>query len=122
VGAAAFIHFDGSATPCGSGASIGYRGQAGRSAATAWRALYSRYFPFRFEPDDFTVGLRDYYGFRQVDASEGALVLELGELTCPAQRAWLAPRLQWEGALLAYFLSRRIGKGNVPDPGPFHEG
>ncbi len=49
------------------------------------------------------------------------MVVELGELTCPAQHAWLAPRLHWEGALLAYFLSRQIGKGDVTDPGTFHE-
>ena len=44
------------------------------------------------------------------------MVLELGELTCPAQHAWLAPRLQWEGALTAYFLSQLIRKGDVPHP------
>jgi hypothetical protein len=121
VGAAAFIHFDGSETPCGSGASIRYHGSENLAAALAWRELYARYFPFRFQPDDFTESLRDYYGFAQVDASAGSLVLELGELTCPEQRAWLAPRLQWEGALLAHFLSRLIHKGDVPDPGPYRE-
>lgn len=119
VGAAVFIHFDGSSPACKSGASIGYHRSQDRPAAAAWRALYARDFPFPFQPDNFTAGLRDYYGFRQVRAQDGSLVLELGEITCPAQRAWLAPRLQWEGALLAYFLSRRIGKGDVPDPGPF---
>ena len=115
---AVFIHFDGSAPPCGSGASIGYHHDTDAAAAEAWRRLYSRYFPFRFQPDNFTTSLHDYYGFRQVDATDGSLVLELGEITCPPQRAWLAPRLQWEGELIAYFLSRLAGKGNVPDPGP----
>jgi hypothetical protein len=119
VGAAVFIHFDGSLRPCSSGASIGYHRSADAGAADAWRTLYAAYFPFRFQPDNFTVSLRDYYAFRQVDATAGALVLELGEITCPAQRAWLAPRLQWEGALIAHFLSERIGKGDVPDPGPY---
>jgi len=118
VKAAAFIHFDGSAPPCGSGASIGYHHPADAAAADAWRGLYSRYFPFQFRPDNFTTSLHDYYGFHQVDASDGSLVLELGEITCPAQHAWLAPRLQWEGELIAYFLSRITGKGNVPNPGP----
>jgi len=118
VKAAVFIHFDGSAPACQSGASIGYHRDADVAAADAWRTLYSRYFPFRFQPDNFTSSLQDYYGFRQVDASAGSLVLELGEVTCPAQHAWLAPRLQWEGRLIAYFLSRLAGKGNVPDPGP----
>ena len=118
VKAAIFIHFDGSAPPCESGASIGYHRAADAAAADAWRRLYSRYFPFRFQPDNFTTSLHDYYGFDQVDAGDGSLVLELGEITCPAQHAWLAPRLEWEGELIAYFLSRLTGKGNVPNPGP----
>jgi hypothetical protein len=118
VKAAVFLHFDGSSPPCQSGASIGYHDAAGAEAARAWRKLYAPRFPFRFQPDDFTASLRDYYAFRQVSASDGSVVLELGEITCPAQQAWLASRLHWEGALVAYFLSRRIGKGNVPDPGP----
>jgi hypothetical protein len=118
VGAAAFLHFDGSAPPCESGASIGYHTAASLPAARAWRRLYGPVFPFRFQPDNFTTSLHDYYGFRQVDAADGALVLELGEITCPAQHAWLAQHLQWEGAVLAHFLSGLIGKGNVPDPGP----
>ena len=119
VDAAAFIHFDGSSPPCRSGASIGFHATEDAPAAAAWRELYGGYFPYRFQPDNFTVGLRDYYGFRQVTARDFALVLELGEITCTAQHEWLAPRLHWEGALLAYFLSERIGKGEVPDPGPY---
>ena len=54
---------------------------------------------------------------RQVDARDASMVLELGEITCPAQHAWLAPRLHWEGALLAYLPeSSLIGKGNVHRP------
>ncbi|MDQ2865844.1 MAG: hypothetical protein M3R51_06420 [Candidatus Eremiobacteraeota bacterium] len=114
--AAVFVHFDGSLHPCSSGASIGYDTPAGHAAARTWRMLYGRYFPFAFQPDNFTRGLRDYYAFRQVRAAKGALVLEFGELTCPAQRAWLAPRLRLQGDLLAYFLSRLIGKGQVGLP------
>lgn len=121
AGAAVFIHFDGSEPPCGSRASIGYPPADSKSAAAAaqWQRLYERYWPFGFQPDDFTTGLRDYYAFTQVDAKAGSLVLELGEISCPAQHAWLAPRLQWEGALLAHFLSALIDKGKVPDPGAF---
>ena len=118
VAAATFIHFDGSSPACRSGASIGYHHARDAAGANAWRSLYARYFPFTFRPDNFTSGLRDYYAFRQVDARDSSLVLELGEITCPAQRSWLSSRLQWVGALLAHFLSERIGKGNVADPGP----
>lgn len=117
VNGAAFIHFDGSAPACDSGASIGYHHARDVAGASAWHALYGRYFPFSFRPDNFTDGLRNYYAFRQVKARDVSLVLELGEITCPAQRAWLSPRLQWAGAMLAYFLSETIGKGAVPDPG-----
>jgi hypothetical protein len=109
VGMAIFIHFDGAAPRCSTGASIGYpAGTEGEDAARAWRALYAPFFPFRFMPDDFTVGLRRYYGYRQVEARNGALVLELGEITCPAQRTWLAPRLDTIGKLIADFAMKRI--------------
>jgi hypothetical protein len=116
VGAAAFIHFDGSNPPCRSSASVGYAHSSDAAAAAAWHRLYARYWHFGFQPDNFTVGLREYYAYSQVQARYGSLVLELGEITCRAQRAWLAPRLQWEGALLAHFLSERIEKGHVPNP------
>jgi hypothetical protein len=116
VGAAVFIHFDGSDPPCRSSASIGYPNERSAAAAAEWRKLYGSYWPFGFEPDNFTTGLREYYAYGQVVARDGSLVLELGEITCPHQRAWLAPRLHWLGALVAYFLSRQINKGNVPKP------
>jgi hypothetical protein len=121
VGAAVFIHFDGSSPACGSTASVGYAGSSSADAAKAWRKLYGVYWPYGFERDNFTVGLREYYAYKQVDARDGALVIELGEITCPAQHAWLAPRLHWAGSLIAYFLSELIGKGDVPDPGDFRK-
>jgi hypothetical protein len=119
VGMAIFIHFDGAVPACTSGASIGYSGAAGASAARAWRALYAPIFPYAFMPDNFTVGLREYYAYRQVQTKDGALVLELGEITCSAQHAWLAPRLRALGDLIAYYVSRAIGKGDVPLPAKF---
>ncbi|MGA7570652.1 MAG: hypothetical protein WCA80_07605, partial [Candidatus Aquilonibacter sp.] len=119
VGMAIFIHFDGAVPACTTGTSIGYHRLADRNAAQLWRALYAPLFPFRFMPDNFTVGLRDYYAFRQVDAQHGALVLELGEITCPAQHAWLAAHLRALGDLIAYDVSRTIGKGDVPLPAKF---
>jgi hypothetical protein len=116
VDAAVFIHFDGAAPPCSSAASIGYPKKSDAAAARAWRELYGTYWPFGFEPDNFTVGLRQYYAYKQVDARDASMVIEFGEVTCPAQHAWLASRLHWEGALTAYFLSRLMRKGNVPHP------
>jgi hypothetical protein len=116
VDAAVFIHFDGSDPPCHSSASIGYPSRQYAPAAAAWRKLYGNYWPYGFQSDNFTEGLRKYYAYKQVDARDAALVLELGEITCPVQHGWLAPRLQWEGELLAYYLSRLIGKGEMPRP------
>lgn len=108
VTVALFVHFDGTSPPCGSGASIGYHTLRSQTAARMWRNEYSRYFPFRMLPDNFTDNLRDYYGFRQVNAEAGALVVELGELTCPPQRAWLAQHLPWEGRFIANFVTSLI--------------
>jgi hypothetical protein len=116
---AIFIHFDGSVPSCATGASIGYPDAAGARAARLWRALYAPLIPYRFMPDNFTEGLRHYYGFRQVDARGGALVLEMGEITCPSQHSWMAARLRALGDLIAYFVSRTIGEGDVPFPAKF---
>ncbi len=109
VRAAIFIHLDGADPACTSGASIGYpRGSA--DAAHAWRDAYSRVFPFRFMPDNFTEGLAHYYGYRTVDPNPNTLVLEMGELTCPAQRAWLKVRYQRLGDLIANFILERLNQ------------
>lgn len=110
VKAAVFIHFDGSDHPCSTGASIGYHDSGSSAAAKLWRDMYSRYFPFTFMPDNFTDNLRDYYGFRQVHATAGALVIELGEISCPAQRQWLAVRLKPAADLIADFIRQLIAK------------
>ncbi len=114
---AVFVHFDGSETPCATGASVGYKPPS-KAAADAWKALYKPIFPFAYQDDNFTDHLANYYGFKHVIASDGAFVLEFGEMSCPAQHAWLEKRLTYLGDLLAHFLSVRIGKGNVPMPAP----
>ncbi len=113
---AVFIHFDGAVPRCSSAASVGYPANADPRFARSWKGLYGRYFPFGFRPDNFTVNLRRYYAYKQVRANAGAYVLELGEITCPAQHAWLAPRLGWVGDLIAYWIARVIDKGRVPLP------
>ncbi len=116
VDAAVFIHFDGISPHCTSAASIGYPRRSYAKAAQSWKRFYGEKFPFGFRPDNFTSGLRHYYAYRQTRARDGAFVLELGEITCPKQRAWLAPRLHWLGAEIAAWVSALIGKGNVPAP------
>jgi len=110
VKAAVFIHFDGSDHPCSTGASIGYHDPSSAPAARLWRSMYGSVFPFHFMADNFTGNLRDYYGFRQVHATAGALVIELGEVSCPAEREWLATRLGSDGDLIAEFVETLIKK------------
>lgn len=116
VRVAVFIHFDGASPPCTSAASVGYPSSSERTVAAGWKRLYERFFPYGFRPDNFTAGLREYYAYKQTRASQGAFVLELGEITCPAQRRWLAPRLTFDGALIAYWIGRLVDRGRIPLP------
>lgn len=119
VALAVFLHFDGGAPPCGSGASVGFNDPSDSPAAQEWKALYGKYWPFRWMNDNFTTNLSHYYGFGYTYTTDSEFVIEFGELTCEKQAKWLKPRLAWLGALLAHFLSQRLGKGDVPDPGPY---
>lgn len=118
---AVFLHFDGSDSPCRTGASIGYKNDSDRPAAAAWKALYSQYWPFKWMPDNFTPDLRSYYGYRYTTTSDAELVIEFGELTCEQQAVWLRDNLKGIAYVLAHFISKRIGKGNVPQPGVVYE-
>jgi hypothetical protein len=103
VRAAVFLHFDGSAVPCGSGASVGFPATTSAAFVAAWERRYRALFPFRFVGENFTSNEREYYGFRKVDAPN-KLLIEFGEMTCPAQLAWMAPRLRLLGDQVAAFL------------------
>ena len=109
------IHFDGAKAPCRSGASVGYQdNNASYTFAQHWKALYRPYFPYKWHEDNFTNNLKHYYGFNWIKADK-FVVLELGELTCPRQTQWLAPRLQKLGQLIAYAIATELGK-EVPKP------
>ncbi len=105
--AAVFVHFDGSATACGSGASVGFPATTSRAFVDAWEMQYRALFPFRFVGENFTEAEHRYYGFRKVDAPE-KLLIEFGEMTCPPQRAWMQPRLRELGDALAKFLTGEV--------------
>lgn len=106
VRAAVFLHFDGS-TPCGSGASVGFPETTSRAFVDAWEKRYRALFPYRFVGENFTENEHKYYGFRKVDAPEKMLI-EFGEMTCPAQFAWMQPRLRELGDQLAAFLMEQV--------------
>ena len=104
--AAVFLHFDG-AKPCASGASVGFPDTTSRSFIDAWETRYRALFPFRFVGENFTVNEHEYYGFRKVDAPQKMLI-EFGEMTCPAQLAWMQPRLRELGRNVADFLIAQL--------------
>jgi len=100
------IHFDGTNTPCATGASIGYDSTHinAKKMATRWKEEYKEYFPFKWHRDNFTKNLSDYYGFRRVNTEKGFLLLELGEMTCDKQIEWLEPRLELIATKIADFI------------------
>jgi len=100
---AIFIHFDGSDPPCASGTSVGFPATTSRKFVTAWERAYRTLFPFRFAGENISSNEERYYGFHKVDAPQKMLI-EYGELTCPAQAAWLAPRLRQLGVFTAHFV------------------
>lgn len=106
------IHFDGSVRPCSTGASIGYDAEdiPSQKLAKAWRDIYESYFPFHWHKDNFTKNLADYYGFSRVHTEKGFLVLELGEITCQEQTAWLEPRLDIIATKVADFIMEELDK------------
>ena len=100
---AIFIHFDGSEPACASGSSVGFPGTTSHAFAAAWERAYRSLFPFRFVGENISSNEEHYYGFHKVDAPQKMLI-EYGEITCPAQAAWLAPRLRRLGAFTAQFV------------------
>jgi hypothetical protein len=105
--AAVFLHFDGAAPACGSGASVGFPDTTSRAFIDPWEKRYLAWFPFRFVGENFTENERRYYGFRKVDAPE-KLLIEFGEMTCPPQFGWMRPRLHDLGDAVAAFLMERL--------------
>ncbi len=120
VDVAVFIHFDATPDPkrpCNAHSSVGYPADdASKALARAWKELYGHYWPYGFARDNYTTNLGGYYGYHHVTASKGQLLIEGGEMTCPADYAWSRSHLKFLGELVAYFVSQRIGRGNVPLP------
>jgi len=104
------IHFDSAKQHCRSGASVGYPdNNASRTFAQHWKRYYAHYFPFRWHKDNFTPNLRNYYAYHWIRA-EKFLLLELGEITCDRQTAWLKPRLKQIAVMIAYTIAKELGK------------
>ena len=101
------IHFDGAQPACSSGSSVGFPATTPPAFIAAWERAYRREFPFRFVGENISSNEQHYYGFRKVDAPFKILV-EYGEITCPAQAAWLRPRLRELGSMTAHFAMEHL--------------
>jgi hypothetical protein len=106
--AAVFLHFDGSAPACRSGASVGFPAAEDAGFARRWEERYRAWFPFHFAGENITPNEARYYGFRKVDAPGRMLLIEFGEMTCPAQERWMAPRLHELGIQVARFVGAEL--------------
>jgi hypothetical protein len=96
------IHFDGAEPACASGSSVGFPATTPHAFIAAWEHAYEPVVPFRFVGENISANEEHYYGFHKVDAPYKMLV-EYGEITCPAQAAWLRPHLRMLGELTARF-------------------
>jgi hypothetical protein len=105
---AIFLHFDGSAPACRSGASVGFPAGTDPAFVHAWEHRYRALFPYRFAGENITKNESEYYGFRKVDAPGKTMLVEFGEMTCAAQERWLEPRLHELGLALAAFVKAEL--------------
>jgi len=106
--AAVFLHFDGSAPACHSGASVGFPPSTTPAFVHAWEDRYRARFPFRFAGENITTNESRYYGFRKVDTPGRSLLIEFGEMTCAPQERWMAPRLHALGLDVARFIEAAL--------------
>jgi hypothetical protein len=106
--AAVFLHFDGSAPACRSGASVGFPPTTDAAFVRAWEERYRALFPYRYAGQNITKNEAHYYGFKKVDAPGKTMLIEFGEMTCPEQERWMAPRLHQLGIEVARFISGEL--------------
>ena len=108
---ALFLHADGSSNPRASGYSFGYdvRYAVNKKLANLISLEFDK-LPGHppHHADNYTGGLRQYYGFSRVDCPGGEVVVEHGFLTNPSEREWLLKNVKRLAhaeylAILAYF-------------------
>lgn len=86
------LHCDGSSTkPDAHGASVGYQTAAGSALAQKWKSEYVKQGWGRgFRPDNYTAGLRAYYGYKYAKQFTNAyIVVEHGFLSNKTDAAWI---------------------------------
>lgn len=110
VDAAIFEHGDGSANAAATGFSFGYPTYPVNKKLADLIAIEYLKLPGHppHHADNYTAGLRDYYGYRRTVTDGPEVLVESGFLTNPAEQAWLFANLDQLAAaqyraLLAYF-------------------
>lgn len=101
------VHFDGSDAACTTDSSLGYGDDALRFASHAFGhaiAVSLGKSPAEFMRDNFTENLSKYYAFKHMDASQFEGIVEVGELTCPAEEQLIIDRAH----LIARNLARTV--------------
>lgn len=85
------LHCDGSTNTDAHGASVGYQTAAGSALAQKWKSEYVKQGWGRgFRPDNYTAGLRSYYGYKYAKQFTSAyMVVEHGFLTNKTDAAWI---------------------------------
>jgi hypothetical protein len=89
------LHTDASNYPCSVGPSIGYSADGdalGMHGIAAALAITLSIDPQKFMRDNYTANLRGYYAFRSITTRQFKGLLEMSELTCPAQEENLLSR------------------------------
>lgn len=90
------LHWDSSANPTASGASVGYQTAEGERFAQRWKFHY-KYAGWtrRFHPDNYTAALRGYYGVREAvkQGNRLAIITEAGFVTNSHDKAMMSPQL-----------------------------
>ncbi|MGH9266839.1 MAG: N-acetylmuramoyl-L-alanine amidase [Acidimicrobiales bacterium] len=112
------LHCDGSTDPSRRGASAGWPDEAGRLGAAEWKRAHQRHgYAWGFHPDNYTVAMRRYYGFRRSSAPVRWLA-EHATTTNDEDLTWLASHL--DDAALAHVeaISAVLG---IPGPPPQEE-
>ena len=101
------LHCDSAEPKCKTGPSLGYSGTAdapGMNSLAVALALTLGLNAEEFMRDNFTKDLQGYYAFHKVNASKFKGVLEMSELTCPAEEDRLLLRADDLAANLAVAL------------------
>lgn len=107
--AAVFIHFDGAERHCTSGASVGFPPSTPRAFAEKWERAYRAFAPtIPFVGFNISDGESEYYDYKRARAPGKMLLLEIGEISCPAQVRFMQPRLRAIGAFIASFVRANL--------------